>query len=79
MLTAVTQPQTLMSTDIFQQKYMGHSDSNPSTRLSPLQFYLALAIPLTVVTLLVWAIFHFFETRREKQKEQLIIDPEYGA
>ncbi|KAL8718574.1 MAG: hypothetical protein Q9225_004304 [Loekoesia sp. 1 TL-2023] len=61
---------TLMSTDIFQQDYKGRRESNPYMRLNPVQIYLALSLPLTVVTLLFWAAFHFWEMRREKQKEQ---------
>lgn len=70
MLISTYTLQTLMSTDIFQQDYKGRSESNPFTRLSPVQIYLALSLPLTIVTLLVWASFHFWEMRRERRKEQ---------
>ncbi|KAL8934993.1 MAG: hypothetical protein Q9211_004938 [Gyalolechia sp. 1 TL-2023] len=61
---------TLMSTDIFQQDYNGRRQSNPYAHLNPVQIYLALSLPLTVVTLLFWAAIHSWEMRREKQKEQ---------
>lgn len=61
---------TLMSTDIFQSDYTGHVRSDPYARLNPIQIYLALSLPLTVVTLLFWAAFHFWEMRREKEKKK---------
>lgn len=60
-----------MSTDIFQQDYVGRARSNPYKHLSPIQIYLALSLPLTVATLCFWGVFHLWEMRREKQKEQL--------
>lgn len=59
-----------MSTDIFQLDYKGRRESNPYVHLNPVQIYLALSLPLTMVTLSFWAAFHFWEMRREKQKEQ---------
>ena len=55
-----------MSTEIFQ------SGGMPKTyaRLNPVQIYLALSLPLTVVTLLFWAGFHLWELRQEKQKKK---------
>lgn len=61
---------TLMSTDIFQSDYTGRAEANPYAHLNPVQVYLALSLPLTVVTLLFWAGFHFWEMRHEKQKKR---------
>lgn len=65
-LTFADVPQTLMSTDIFQTDYKGRWRPNPYIQLNPIQIYLALSLPLTVVTLLFWAAFHFWEKRQEK-------------
>ncbi|KAL8649189.1 MAG: hypothetical protein Q9210_004553 [Variospora velana] len=70
---------TLMSTDVFEVDYKGRSQKNPYANLSPWQIYLALSLPLTAVTLLVWAIFHFWEMRREKPKMAQHRDVEYGS
>ncbi|KAI4256438.1 MAG: hypothetical protein L6R42_006224 [Xanthoria sp. 1 TBL-2021] len=69
---------TLMSTDVFGLDYTGRAQENPYTRLSPWQIYLALSLPLTAVTLLVWAMFHLWEMRREKPKVGQHKDIEYG-
>ncbi|KAF6229253.1 hypothetical protein HO133_007369 [Letharia lupina] len=61
---------TLMSTEIFQSDYTGRGMPNPYANLNPVQIYLALSLPLTVVTLLFWAGFHFWEMRHEKQKKK---------
>lgn len=66
-LTVNFSSQTLMSTDIFHTDYTGRWEPNAYARLNPIQIYLALSLPLTVVTLLFWAAFHFWEKRREKQ------------
>ncbi|KAL8919648.1 MAG: hypothetical protein Q9208_006680 [Pyrenodesmia sp. 3 TL-2023] len=70
---------TLMSTDVFEVDYKGRSQENPYAQLSPWQIYLALSLPLTAVTLLVWAMFHFWEMRREKPKMAQNRDIEYGS
>ena len=49
---------------------MGRRASNPFLDLNPVQIYLALSLPLTVVTLMIWAAFHLWEKRREKQRKQ---------
>ena len=74
---ANTARQTLMSTDIFQssnnskgQQFIG--SSNPYVHLNPWQVYLALSLPLTVVTLLVWLGFHLWEKRRENKKKNTL-------
>jgi hypothetical protein len=62
-----------MSTDIFQSTDSDHPKSgapNPYTYLNPLQIYLVLSLPLTVVTLLFWAGFHFWEMRHEHRKKR---------
>lgn len=61
---------TLMSTDIFQADYTGRGRPNPYAHLNPVQIYFALSLPLTIVTLLFWACFHFWEMRHEKQKKR---------
>ena len=61
-----------MSTEIFQSDYMGRGRPNPYARLNPVQIYLALSLPLTVITLIVWAAFHFWEIRQEKKKKKHI-------
>lgn len=59
-----------MSTDIFQSQDAGPRGPNPYAYLNPLQLYLVLSLPLTVVALLFWAGFHFWDMRHEKQKER---------
>ena len=59
-----------MSTEIFQSHFAGRKEPNPYAHLNPVQIYLVLSLPLTAVTLVLWAIFHFWEMRREKQKKQ---------
>ena len=56
-----------MSTDIFQNHYNHSGTSDPYKSLDPLQFYFTLSVPLTAVTLLVWAYFHFLEVRRARR------------
>ncbi|KAL8743689.1 MAG: hypothetical protein Q9184_008083, partial [Pyrenodesmia sp. 2 TL-2023] len=70
---------TLMSTDVFEVDYKGRSQENPYVHLSPWQIYLALSLPLTAVTLLVWAMFHFWEMRREKPRVAQYRDIENGS
>lgn len=67
-----------MSTDVFELDYEGRREGNPYARLSPWQTYLAMSLPLTAVTLFVWAVFHFWEMRREKPKVRQHKDIEYG-
>ena len=67
-----------MSTDVFELDYEGRREGNPYARLSPWQIYLAMSLPLTAITLFVWAVFHFWEMRREKPKAREHRDIEYG-
>lgn len=64
----VETPQTLMSTDIFQDKEAAHPGPNPFSTLSPLQVYLAASLPLTFVTLMIWASFHWVERNKERMR-----------
>lgn len=57
-----------MSTDIFQSHDAGPGRPNPYAYLTPLQLYLVLSLPLTVVALLFWAGFHVWDIHHEKQK-----------
>ncbi|KAI4210643.1 MAG: hypothetical protein LQ351_006522 [Letrouitia transgressa] len=66
---------TLMSTAIFQpsasnENTAQHPGPNPYAHLSPLQVYLAISLPLTFVTIVVWAFLHWIEKRKEKIKAQ---------
>ena len=54
-----------MSTDIFESDFNGSSRPNPYARLGPIQIYLVLSLPLTLVTLLFWAASHWWYTRKE--------------
>ena len=47
-----------MSTHVFELDYEGRRKGNPYARLSPWQIYLAMSLPLTAITLSVWAVFH---------------------
>ena len=57
-----------MSTDIFQASDMEglRKGPNPYAHLTPLQVYLAASLPLTFVTLTIWAILHYIERHREE-------------
>jgi len=55
-----------MSTDIFQWDHAKHSGPDPFTHLSPLQLYLATSLPLTFVTIMIWAALHKLEKYKEK-------------
>ena len=60
-----------MSTDIFQPSDGPAPPSpDPESHLSPLHFYLAASIPLTFVTILIWAALHWLEKSRESFKAQ---------
>ena len=59
-----------MSTEIFQSDFTEDRIPSPYAHLNPIQIYLALSLPLTVVTLLLWATFHFWEVHREKEKKR---------
>lgn len=59
-----------MSTAIFGSGNSGHQGPNPFALLNPVQIYLALSLPLTAVTLLVWGGLHLLEMRREKQRKR---------
>ena len=59
-----------MSTNIFESGNAGRQGPNPYTQLNPVQIYLALSLPLTAVTLMIWASFHLWEMRHEKQKKE---------
>lgn len=58
--------QTLMSTDIFQSEDARKSGPDPYEKMSPLQVYLAASLPLTLITLTVWGIFHWIERNKER-------------
>lgn len=60
-----------MSTDIFEtDNDVNHSGPDPYAHLSPLQLYLVASLPLTFITILVWAGLHWLEKHREKLKAQ---------
>lgn len=59
-----------MGTEIFQSGYTEPRRPSPYAHLDPLQLYLVLSLPLTVVTLLFWAGFHFWDMRHEKKKKR---------
>ncbi len=54
-----------MSTSIFQNKDIANPGPNPFAKMSPLQIYLAASVPLTLITLMIWAAFHWWEKRKE--------------
>ena len=66
-----------MSTAIFQSDSTAPETPNPYAHLNPVQIYLAMSLPLTVVTLLFWAGFHFWEVRLERQKGKQLKDSGY--
>lgn len=64
-----------MSTAIFEpsannESTAKHPRPDPYAHLSPLQVYLAISLPLTFVTIVVWAFLHWQEKRKEKFKAQ---------
>lgn len=59
-----------MSTDIFGSDNRGRQGPYPYAHLNPVQTYIVLSLPLTIVTLFVWAGFHLWEMRHEKQKKR---------
>ncbi len=60
-----------MSTDIFERADgIKHPGPDPYAHLSPLQLYLVASLPLTFITILVWAGLHWLEKHREKLKAQ---------
>ena len=60
-----------MSTDIFESdNNLANPGPNPYARLSPLQLYLAASLPLTFVTILIWAALHWLEKHKETLKAQ---------
>ncbi|KAG6989005.1 hypothetical protein G7Y79_00066g095230 [Physcia stellaris] len=62
---------TLMSTDIFgSNNDLSNPGPNPYAYLSPLQLYLAASLPLTFVTILIWAALHWLEKHKENLKVQ---------
>ncbi|KAG8534331.1 uncharacterized protein KY384_001175 [Bacidia gigantensis] len=67
--TETVSMKTLMSTDVFQDHESGSSAGSPYNNLNPLQFYFTLSVPLTVLTLLVWACLYQFEIRRAQMEE----------
>ena len=68
-----------MSTDVFQSDYTGSGRPNPFAHLNPVQIYLALSLPLTVIALLFWAGFHIWETRRENKRKSYHTDAGWQA
>ena len=59
-----------MNTDIFQSSTIKNPGLNPYNYLSPLQLYLVASLPLTFVTILIWAALHWLEKRKEQVKAQ---------
>lgn len=60
-----------MSTDIFgSNNDLSNPGPNPYAYLSPLQLYLAASLPLTFVTILIWAALHWLEKHKENLKVQ---------
>lgn len=59
-----------MSTDIFHSDDIKHKGPNPFARLSPLQLYLVVSLPLTLMTLVIWAVLHWLGKHREELKAQ---------
>ena len=60
-----------MSTDIFESgSDVTHPGPDPYAYLTPLQLYLAASLPLTFVTILIWAALHWLEKHKEKLKAQ---------
>ena len=60
-----------MSTDIFEtDNTLTNPGPNPYAHLSPLQLYLVASLPLTFVTILIWAALHWLEKHKEKLKAQ---------
>ena len=57
-----------MSTEIFQSDNNNNSEPDPYAHLTPLQLYLVASLPLTFVTILVWAALHWLEKHKEKLK-----------
>ena len=59
-----------MSTEIFQSASVKNPGPDPFAHLSPLQLYLVASLPLTFVTILIWAALHWLEKHKEKVKAQ---------
>ena len=59
-----------MSTYIIQSNSNEHPGPDPYAHLSPLQLYLFASLPLTFVTILIWATLHWLEKHKEKLKAQ---------
>ena len=60
-----------MSTDIFESNNdISNPGPDPYAYLSPLQLYLAASLPLTFVTILIWAALHWLEKHKENLKVQ---------
>ena len=60
-----------MSTDIFETDgNLSNPGPNPYAHLSPLQLYLVASLPLTFVTILIWAALHWLEKHKETLKAQ---------
>ena len=60
-----------MSTDIFEvDSNLTNPGPNPYAHLSPLQLYLVASLPLTFVTILIWAALHWLEKHKEALKAQ---------
>lgn len=56
--------QTLMSTDIFRATNTGQSGN--TVQLGALRLYIAVSLPLVMVTMLGWYGVYWWETRKEK-------------
>lgn len=59
---------TLMSTDIFKATNTGQFDN--TVQLGALRLYIAISLPLVVVTMLAWYGVYWWETRKEKLRMQ---------
>lgn len=59
-----------MSTDVFHSASIKYPGPDPFAHLSPLQVYLVASLPLTFVTILIWAALHWLEKHKEKVKAQ---------
>lgn len=62
--------QTLMSTDIFRATDAGQFGN--SVQLGALRLYIAISLPLMVVTMLAWYCVYWWETRKQKLRKRSI-------
>ncbi|KAL9604133.1 MAG: hypothetical protein Q9219_000721 [cf. Caloplaca sp. 3 TL-2023] len=67
LVTLVFLPGTFISTD-----KPRHTQRDPYIHLTPLQFFLTLSLPLTLITILIWATVHQLEKHRETLKAKAL-------